>query len=485
MAYVSTELFRNAAAGKQVNAVFQCEITCDKGDVKRWTIDLTGAGKVTKGAVAKADCTFAISEEDFVDAIDGKNSVPALFWSGKLKITGNMSVAMALGQLLTALSESRADDGPPTVVELWLYPVKALRGIQVPSARLTPTGFELDRAFCIVDADGTNVSQYEAISQRKMPFLANVTVALSQDLQTLTLSAPGMPDISIPTSLEAFQSEADVRVECSGKSTTSGQGWSLGFIDCKEVAQASEWITKHINAVSGTLGSKPSRYFFCRAKGSLAMAEYPPVFPLIERAKVDKAVRQRFHANEKRFADFAPLHLVTRESAGFVAQQCGVPSYSTRPFRANLIVAGTTAAWDEENWKVLRLERAGHAVTLRKIKECPRCTVPCRDADTGKPIFEGDLLKLWKVLKKAFPEKYDDPEWGSWSGAFMGVYYGHASVDGEIRVGDRINVIEREAWDAHLRQSDAVQVRNVRWGVAVSAVLVAVGLGIYFARTRK
>ena len=105
------------------------------------------------------------------------------------------------------------------------------------------------------------------------------------------------------------------------------------------------------------------------------------------------------------------------------------------------------------------------------------------------PLFQGDLLKLWKVLKKAFPDKHDDPEWGSWSGAFMGVYYGHAAAEGEIRVGDRINVIEREAWNAHLTASasDAGQLRNVRWGqsLAVSALLVAVGLGFYLSRTRK
>ena len=36
------------------------------------------------------------------------------------------------------------------------------------SAKLTPTGFEYDRTWCFVDLDGTAVSQYEAISMRKV-----------------------------------------------------------------------------------------------------------------------------------------------------------------------------------------------------------------------------------------------------------------------------------------------------------------------------
>ena len=71
-----------------------------------------------------------------------------------------------------------------------MYPVKACRGVKVKSARVTNTGFELDRAFCVVDTKGNVVWKGEAISQRALPVLATIDVALSASGDELTLSAP-------------------------------------------------------------------------------------------------------------------------------------------------------------------------------------------------------------------------------------------------------------------------------------------------------
>ena len=70
-----------------------------------------------------------------------------------------------------------------------MYPVKACRGVKVKSARVTNTGFELDRAFCVVDTKGNVVWKGEAISQRALPVLATIDVALSASGDELTLSA--------------------------------------------------------------------------------------------------------------------------------------------------------------------------------------------------------------------------------------------------------------------------------------------------------
>ena len=42
--------------------------------------------------------------------------------------------------------------------------MKACRGVKVKSARVTNTGFELDRAFCVVDTKANVVWKGEAIS---------------------------------------------------------------------------------------------------------------------------------------------------------------------------------------------------------------------------------------------------------------------------------------------------------------------------------
>jgi putative sterol carrier protein len=46
-----------------------------------------------------ADCTIKVSMDDFNDLISGDLNPTAAFMQGKLKIEGDMSVAMALSQL--------------------------------------------------------------------------------------------------------------------------------------------------------------------------------------------------------------------------------------------------------------------------------------------------------------------------------------------------------------------------------------------------
>ena len=40
------------------------------------------------------------------------------------------------------------------ISRLTVYPLKSCKGIDVKHARLTETGFEWDRCFCVIDKDG-------------------------------------------------------------------------------------------------------------------------------------------------------------------------------------------------------------------------------------------------------------------------------------------------------------------------------------------
>ncbi|KAJ0067927.1 hypothetical protein NL108_011726, partial [Boleophthalmus pectinirostris] len=59
---------------KKVNAVFGWEITKDGQNAAQWTIDLkSGSGSVHKGPYSgKADVTFTVSDEDFMEVVQGK-----------------------------------------------------------------------------------------------------------------------------------------------------------------------------------------------------------------------------------------------------------------------------------------------------------------------------------------------------------------------------------------------------------------------------
>jgi len=324
------------------------------------------------------------------------------------------------------------------------------------------------------------VSKCEAISKRKVPALATVTVQIVSEGAELLLEAPGMEALRLPTSTEAYSNERGGRVECSGRSTTQGDaGWYLGSIDAWQHEKGSEWISRYLNRDAGDgrllSGKKRANYGLMRSQHGLSMESYPPAFPLIAKANVDHQAEYetRFKDNEKRFADFAPLLLVNRASATFVGERGGKregeAAYPIGSFRGNIVVHAE-AAWAEESWS--QIEVGG--VTLRKIKECPRCTVPCRDETTGGFVFPEDKMRLWRLLRKAFPAKNADAEWGSWAGPFFGVYFGHAGQQGTLSVGDPISVLHTAPWDAHMRMSASRRALLFAFVLALCVAIVAI-----------
>lgn len=380
-----------------------------------------------------------------------------------------------------------------TVDELWVYPIKSCRGVSVRRARVTEAGFEHegcpDRAFCVLDEEGTCFAKNEALSQRKVPMLATVSVECVGG--ALVVRAPGMDALTIPTQLDGYDEEPWVDVDASGRSTTHETGWYFGQVRSRRHAAASEWFTKYLNRDAGdperpglrlSGKSKASTYALARSGSEpLSMEAYPPIFPILEKARSDPKYAARLAGNRRRFADFAPFLLVSRASARAVAEATAVPDYPIGSFRGNVVVGGAQP-WAEEGWARLEIrpaagsEHAGGApLVLNKIKECPRCTVPCRDGATGGFVVPSHKLRLWSSLKKLFPRKHADPEWGEWAGVYFGVYYGHGGKAGAtVSVGDSVVVLERTRWDAHLPLHWPELRARFAQAVAMPALLVLV-----------
>jgi hypothetical protein len=179
-----------------------------------------------------------------------------------------------------------------TVSELWVYPVKGCRGTRVFSSPISHEGgLEFDRAFCVVDLDGVIAHKYEAISKRVLPGLATIVPVLSEDRSSLTLKAPGMNPLTIPTDADKYSDFESVMVEASQKSAKDGKGWSLGKIKGCLHPAASKWVSDYINRPQNVTGglrisgkSKTSRFGFVRSVSLLPMETYPPIFPVLEKA---------------------------------------------------------------------------------------------------------------------------------------------------------------------------------------------------------
>jgi putative sterol carrier protein len=81
-----------------VNAVIQYDIAGDEGGTWHAVIK-DGACMVQSGAAPTPTLTLNMSSQDWLDMIAGKLSGQMAFMSGKLKLKGDMGLAMKLGSL--------------------------------------------------------------------------------------------------------------------------------------------------------------------------------------------------------------------------------------------------------------------------------------------------------------------------------------------------------------------------------------------------
>ncbi len=83
----------------KINAVYQFNISGPNGG--QWTVDCTKpGGSVSAGGSAAATCTVNATDDDFLNIVNGKLNAQMAFMSGKLRIQGDMGLAMKLQQIL-------------------------------------------------------------------------------------------------------------------------------------------------------------------------------------------------------------------------------------------------------------------------------------------------------------------------------------------------------------------------------------------------
>lgn len=83
----------------KVDAVYQFNISGPEGG--SWWVDATkSGGEVGAGEHPGAKCTIVMADGDFLDMVNGKLNAQAAFFTGKLKIKGDVSLALMLGSVL-------------------------------------------------------------------------------------------------------------------------------------------------------------------------------------------------------------------------------------------------------------------------------------------------------------------------------------------------------------------------------------------------
>jgi putative sterol carrier protein len=88
----------NADAAKGMSSTIQFNLTGDGGG--NYYVEIKdGAAKVTEGTAPSPNMTMTLAASDYVDLINGKLNGQMAFMSGKLKIAGDMGLAMKMQTL--------------------------------------------------------------------------------------------------------------------------------------------------------------------------------------------------------------------------------------------------------------------------------------------------------------------------------------------------------------------------------------------------
>jgi putative sterol carrier protein len=88
----------NTDAAKGMNSTIQFNLSGDSGG--QWYVTIKdGKAEVTKGTASAPNMTLSMTAQDYVDMIMGKLNGQMAFMSGKLKISGDMGLAMKMQSL--------------------------------------------------------------------------------------------------------------------------------------------------------------------------------------------------------------------------------------------------------------------------------------------------------------------------------------------------------------------------------------------------
>lgn len=88
----------NKDAAKGLDAIFQFDLSGDNGG--KWhAIIKNDTCEVKEGAAASPSITISMTAQDYVDMTTGKLNGQVAFMSGKLRIAGDMGLALRLQSL--------------------------------------------------------------------------------------------------------------------------------------------------------------------------------------------------------------------------------------------------------------------------------------------------------------------------------------------------------------------------------------------------
>lgn len=271
-----------------------------------------------------------------------------------------------------ASTEARIDQGIHTdidaaggpavgIVSLHVYPIKSCAGIALDEVLLIETGFELDRAWMVVDPQG------DAVTQRTLPRMALVQPTLKTG--EMLLRAPGM--LTLHIELDRVEATTPVPVQV--------------------------WAD---TVLAFDMGELCARWFSDFLGQPLRLVRFDPT----QKRLSDRHWTGALEA-ENTFADGFPLLVASAASLDALNRRlhdANAAPVTMARFRPNLVIAGLGALADDAHLEdaidEIVFATTDGPVRIKLVKPCGRCAMPNVDpvtAQTGNVV--GDTLASYRA----------------------------------------------------------------------------------------
>jgi uncharacterized protein YcbX len=247
-------------------------------------------------------------------------------------------------------SNETSDEQSVTVSALNVYPIKSCAGVSVTEALLIETGLEFDRAWMVVDAQGSFVTQ------RELPRMALIQPTLKH--LEVVLRAPGM--LALHLAIDGVEEPVRVKV------------WK------DEVAAYD-------------MGDLAAQWFSDFLGQPLRLVRFDP-----EQKRLSNKTWTGDIDAEVAFNDGFSILVISEASLAELNRKLKVPVTMAR-FRPNLVLSGLDAH-GEDHLDEIRIDTPEGPVRLKLVKPCARCPIPNVDPLTGEPGVEpGDTLSTYRA----------------------------------------------------------------------------------------